>query len=212
MRALFAVDGFFSKTRPAWVGLGQIGLAILGVHLAADRLDDHLLQMLLWLNDHAITVVALKLGTSAPMPDQFESPSMWAALGLELVLDVYLFNCLALTPQDPRLSWETFKRRLSVEAVLVPLFWAPVALAGAWVVGMAVEDTLMSLNEMAALALGWLVAALVAWRLAWTGWKRVVGGLAIPRKRWRGLPWAPALILVGVLATWHGLPIWGWLS
>ncbi len=212
MRALFAVDGFFSKTRPAWVGLGQIGLAILGVHLAADRLDDHLLQMLLWLNDHAITVVALKLGTSAPMPDQFESPSMWAALGLELVLDVYLFNCLALTPQDPRLSWETFKRRLSVEAVLVPLFWAPVALAGAWVVGMAVEDTLMSLNEMAALALGWWVAALVAWRLAWTGWKRVVGGLAIPRKRWRGLPWAPALILVGVLATWHGLPIWGWLS
>ena len=211
MRALFAVDGFFSKTRPAWVGLGQIGLAILGVHLAADRLDDHVLQLLLWFNEHVITVMALKLGTHAPMPDQLTGPASWTALGLELVLDVYLFNCLALTPHEPKLDWDSYKRKLSVEAVLVPLFWAPVALAGAWVVGMAVEDVLLSTNEHLALVLGWSVAALVAWRLAWTGWKRVVGGLAVPKKRWRGLPWAPALVLVGGLATWHGLPIWGWL-
>ena len=90
---------------------------------------------------------------------------------------------------------------------------------------MATEDLLAGGHAAAAKWLGWGVAALVAWRLGCTGWRRVVGGLELPASaaqgqkvlkvvpRWRldGLAWAPLLVLVAALATRHGLPVWGWL-
>ena len=205
------IDGFLSRTRPGWVGFGQLGVAALGVHLAADRLDDHVLQALLWLNDHALSAVAVKLSLNGIEPDAFVNPAAWLALVVELAVVAYLFFSIALTAQDPELDWKGFQRKLSVEAVVLPLVWIPVALAGSWVVGMAVEDKLAAWHPTAALALGWGVAALVGWRLAWTGWKRIVGGLDVPKRRTKGLAWAPALLLVGGLAAWHGLPLHGLL-
>jgi len=205
------VDALLSRTRPGWVGLGQLAVAALGVHLAADRIDDHLLQGLLWMNEHMVSAIALKLGLHGIEPDAFISPSAWLALLLELAVDAYLFFSLALTAQDPELAWKSYQRKLSVEAVVVPLVWIPVALAGSWVVGMAVEDKLALWHPQAAMALGWGVAALVGWRLAWTGWKRVVGGLDVPKRRTKGLGWAFPLLLVGALAAWHGLPFHGLL-
>ena len=206
------VDGFLSKTRPAWVGLGQLGVAALGVHLAADRLDDHTLQALLWMNDHVFSAIAVKLSLGGIEPDAFISPAVWLALIIELAVDLYMLSAIALTAQSPALDWKSYQRKLSVEAVVLPLFWAPVALAGSWVVGMAVEDKLAAWHSGAAMAIGWSVAAFVGWRLAWTGWRRIVGGLDVPKRRTRGLAWAPALLLVAGLAAWHGLPFHGVLS
>ncbi|HJN74481.1 MAG TPA: hypothetical protein QGF58_11160 [Myxococcota bacterium] len=202
-------DGFFSRTRPGWVGLGQLAVAALGVHLAADRLDDHVLQGLLRLNEHLFSTIAVKLSLGGIEPDAFVSPAVWLALLIELAVDLYMFFAIALTAQDPELDWKGYRRKLSVEAVVLPLFWAPVALAGSWVVGMAVEDKLAAWHPGAAMVLGWTIAGLVGWRLAWTGWKRIVGGLDVPKRRTKGIVWAPALLLFAALAAWHGLPVHG---
>jgi hypothetical protein len=223
-RLLLAIDRFFSTTRPAWLGLGQLGVAVLGVHLAADRLDDSVYQALLWANE-GIAPLLGKLKLSGLDPEQLATPAAWVALVLELLVDLFMLGALSLTAHAPQLSWAQYKSRLTVRSVVVPLFWAPVALAGAWVVGMATEDLLAGWHATAAKWLGWGVAALVAWRLGRTGWRRVVGGLELPASaaegqkvlrvvpRWRldGLAWAPLLVLVAALATRHGLPVWGWL-
>ena len=223
-RLLLAIDRFFSATRPAWLGLGQLGVAVLGVHLAADRLDDSVYQALLWANEGLAPLLG-KLKLSGLDPEQLATPAAWVALVLELLVDLFMLGALSLTAHSPQLSWAHYKSRLTVRSVVVPLFWAPVALAGAWVVGMATEDLLAGWHAAAAKWLGWGVAALVAWRLGWTGWRRVVGGLELPASaaqgqkvlkvvpRWRldGLAWAPLLVLVAALATRHGLPVWGWL-
>ena len=202
-------DTAIAQTRPIWVGLGQLGVAVLGVHLAADRLDDHVFQGLLWLNDHVISAIAVKLQMGGLEPDALIAPSSWLAFLLEIVVDLYMFGALALTAQEPELSVESYKRKLSVEAVVLPLFWVPVALAGSWMVGMAVEDRLAEWHATAALVAGWTVAGLVGWRLGWTGLRRIVGGLDVPKRRTKGLGWAPLLVLIAGLAAWHGLPIHG---
>lgn len=224
-RLLLAIDGFFSATRPAWVGLGQLGVVLLGVHLAADRLDDSVFQALLWLNG-PLSIVANKLGLAGLDPEQLTTPAAWVAVALELVADLVLMGALTLTAQAPELSWQRYKERLSVRSAVLPLAWAPIALAGAWMVGMAAEDLLAGWHAQAAHAVGWVVAGLVGWRLGWTGWRRIVGAVELPRSaatgekvfrvipRWRldGLVWAPLLLVLAVLATRHGLPIWGWLG
>lgn len=205
-------DTLLARSRPLWVGLGQLGVAALGVHLAADRLDDHVFQGLVWLNDHVISAIAVKLSMGGVEPDQLIAPSAWLALILELLVDLYMFGALALTAQEPSVDLDSWKRKLSVEAVVLPLFWVPVALAGSWVVGMAVEDHLATWHATAGLVAGWTVAGLVGWRLGWTGLRRVVGGLDVPKRRTRGLAWAPVLMLVAGLAAWHGLPVHGWVQ
>jgi hypothetical protein len=196
--AVSRFDGALSSTRPVWIGLGQLALIVLGVHLAADRLDDTLYG---WLAGAPIPW---------PQPDLPVALAAWGALAIELVVVARALVALALTPQEPTLSWATWKRHASVDAVVLPLFWAPVALAGAWVVGMTVEDQLATYHADAAKLAGWLVAGIVAWRLGWTGWKRVVGALDPPKRRVDGILWAPALLVVGAEAALHGLPIWGW--
>ena len=223
-RLLLGIDGFFSATRPAWVGLGQLGVVLLGVHLAADRLDDAVYQALLWVNG-PVSVLASKLGLAGRDPEQLTDPAAWVAVVLELLADLVLLGALALTAQAPGLSWQRYRQRLSVRAVVLPLAWAPIALAGAWTVGMAAEDLLAAWHPQGAHAVGWVVAGLVGWRLGWSGWRRVVGAVELPKSaasgekvlrvipRWRldGLIQAPLLLVLAALATRHGLPIWGWL-
>jgi len=196
-KILRAVDRAVSYTRPSWVWLGQLAVVVLGIHLAADRLDDWIfagLQALHW----PAEPIALQVAA-------------WAAVGLELLVTVRAIGAILLTEQAPQLSWSAWKRNWCIDALALPLFWAPTALAGAWVVGMAAEDLVAPVHPTAGTIAAWTAAILVAWRLGWTGWRRVVGSLDPPKKRIQGVGWAPFLVGVSVLAVVHGLPIWGWL-
>ena len=200
LRTAARFDRAVTSSRPLWIGLGQLAVIVLGVHLAADRFDDLLYQAIAW--------------TALPWPDP-DTPSIvaaWAAVLLELAVVLRAAGALALTSHAPDLSWSDYKRKLSVEAVLLPVFWAPVALAGSWVVGMAVEDLLAGWNANVALAAGLISAAFVAWRVGYSGLIRVLGALSVPEKRTRGWYWVPLLLPVAWLAFRYGLPIWWWLA
>ncbi|MCB9741619.1 MAG: hypothetical protein H6741_01815 [Alphaproteobacteria bacterium] len=207
---LLRLDAAIAKTRPAWIGLGQLSVAILGVHLAADRLDDLVFEALVALSGAAINLISV-LGVTLPEAGNMETPAAWTALVLELLAVVLMFDALTFSAQRPELSWDDYRASLSPHAVALPLFWAPVSLAGAWVVGMATEDLLAPYHADLALAVGVAAGLLVAWRLSWTGLKRVIAGLGTPKHRWHGLTWSPLLLGFGGLAFWYGLPIRGWL-
>lgn len=200
LKLLKGIDQAISLTRPLWAWLGQLALVLLGIHLAADQLDDYLYAL-------------LTLG-ELPWPDA-NAPKLIAAGGalvLELAIVGRAAFAILLTPQQPELSWSSYKRRLSVEAISLPLFWGTAAVAGSWVVGMATQDALYPYDPLVAAILSWAVALLVAWRLGLSGWRRVVGALDDPPKaRTRGLIEAPFLLGVAFLVLWDGLPIWGWL-
>lgn len=188
-----------TATRPVWLWLGQLGVIVLGAHLAADRLDD----------------VAFQLLASAPISwESVDTPAViagWAAVVLELLVVVKAGAALLLTPHAPKITLADWWERRSVEAFVLPAFWAATALAGSWVIGMAAEDALAEyVSGRAAAALGWVAALAVGWRLGLTGWVRIVGALE-PGRPTRGLLWAPLLLLVGWLALRYGLPVWGWL-
>lgn len=208
--ALSRLDGLLASSRPAWVGLGQLGVAILGLHLAADRLDD-LLVPLLEQGRGPLNALLASGGFTGVEESALLRPAAWTALATELLLVVYLFDSITLSPQQAELSGRAWARALSPHAVALPLFWAPASLAGAWAVGMAIEDVLAPHSAPLAGGLGKLVGLLVAWRLSWTGWRRVVTGLTPPKHRWKGLLWAPPLLGLGGLAFWYGLPIRGFL-
>lgn len=210
LQSLIRVDNAASCSRVLWVGLGQLGLAALGVHLAADHLDDQLFSALVWCND-ALAPAVQALSLKGLAADQLQAPAAWTAIGIELLADLFLFLCLALTSQAPELSWGSYKRALSARAVLVPVFWVPVSLAGAWVVGMAVEDTLAGFHAQGAQIAGIVLALLVAWRLGLSGLRRVLGALEPPKKRSEGWPWAFLVLPLAFLAVRYGLPVWGWL-
>lgn len=210
LKSLIRIDNVASSSRVLWVGFGQLGLAALGVHLAADHLDDQLFSAMVWCND-AIGPAVQALSLKGLAADQFQAPAACLAIGVELLADLYLFLCLALTSQTPELSWGSYKRALSARAVLVPLFWIPVSLAGSWVVAMAVEDSLVDLHTTGAQVLGAGLALLVAWRLGFSGLRRVLGALEPPKKRSAGWPWTFLVLPLAALAIRYGLPIWGWL-
>ncbi|MED5371017.1 MAG: hypothetical protein VX899_08400 [Myxococcota bacterium] len=204
------VDAAAGKTRMLWMGLGQLGLAALGVHLAADHLDDHVYTALVWGNDRLAPlwdVLAVK-GLAA---DQLQVPAAWTAVGVELLADLFLFLALTLTPLRPTLSWKGYRASFSARSILVPTLWIPAVLAGSWVVGMAVEDGLSMIHAQGALAAGIVVALFMAWRLGWTGLRRVLGALEPPKRRFEAWGWAPLVLPLAVLALRYGLPVWGWL-
>lgn len=210
LRVILRLDELLSSTRPAWVGLGQLGVTVLGLHLAADRLDDLLLAALGALSG-PVNGLLVQAGLSAIESGALVTPAAWLALITELLLVVYLFDGLTLTPQQAELSGRAYLRALSPHAVALPLFWAPASLAGAWAVGMAMEDLTAALSPAAGAVVGPLVGLTVAWRLSWTGWRRVVTGLTPPQSRAKGLLWAPPLLGLGALAFWYGLPLRGYL-
>lgn len=188
------VDALIAGTGRLWVWLGQLGLVALGVHLAADQLDD---------------LAYRALGT-LPLSDPTPAAA-WAAVALELLVVAKAASALLLTPMTPPLSRERWWRARSVDAVVLPLFWAIVALAGAWSLAMGLEELLSAWQPQAARPLAIAGALAVLWRLGWTGWRRVVGSLA-PDGSWlNGVVWAPLLLAVTAACAVHGLPIWGWL-
>lgn len=209
MQPLRALEDLARRTRAAWVGLGQLGLVVLGLHFAADQLDDHLyLGLCAW--GRILTGWGLEW---APLsdPDLWLEPATWGALGLELLAVLFAFNAITFTPHQAPLSFAAWRRNLSPEAVVLPLFWAPAALMGAAVLGMAVEDGLAGWGPAAGQpqvlrAAGVAVGVLAAWRLGLTGFRRVVAGLGPPKHPAEGLAWAPLALGFVVLLVAHGVP------
>lgn len=199
IRFLENADALASRLRPAWMWTGQLGVVVLGIHLAADRLDDYLAQGL--------------AGTGIP----WSEPSVpldvgtWGAILIELSVVVWALWTL-VSARGARVSdWSALWARRSVHTGLSLVAWLPLGLAGAWVVGMAVEDLLAGVVPGLATVFGIGAAAAVAFRLTWTGWVRVVSQAPVPKRRVTGWPWALPVLLVAGLAFRHGLPIWGWL-
>jgi hypothetical protein len=180
----------------AWIArnastLGQVALVCLGVHLAADQLDDRIaraLSAIVWFDGNLVV------------------PAAWMALFVELAADFLFAGAILLTDTKRRPSFRAWRRVRSVESVVLPFALAGVILAGGWSLAMGIEDLIPNARVGAA-ALA--VAALL--RFGWPAWSRAVSHLERPARWTRGL--APALVLVpiGWLAWTHGVPIWGWL-
>ena len=199
LRALLSVDAVVARTRPAWLWFGQLAVAILGVHLAADRLDDLLGQLL------------VSTGLAWPEPETPLLLGTWGAVLLELWVVVWIVGTLVWARGEPLDHPRKWLARWSVQAFLAPLAWLPISLAGAWVFGMAVEDLVAPWLPSGASAIGWFAAAWVALRLSLTGLLVVVLRTPEPRRRVEGWIWVVPVTIVAALAVRYGLPVWGWL-
>lgn len=196
LRWLAGFDRLVSASRPAWGWVGELALVVLGVHLAADRLDD------------------LLLGWVAPLPVAWPTEdfalglSTWTAVAVELYAVGWAAWTLLRSRAEPVASRRDWLERASVHAVVAPLCWIPLALAGAWVVAMALEDAAVPWVGEPATWAAWALAALVAWRLGWSGWSRVALRAPVPQKRLDGLFATLPIVLVGALAARYGLPLY----
>ncbi len=201
--------------------LGQAALVCLGVHLAADQLDDRVFAGLTGLQGLADSHLAGSLGALAEALGQpterflfwdglpLAAASAWAALAVELLAIALLCASFLLTSRQPQLSWARWRGAFSVQAVVLPLTLAGTLLAGAWSLSMATEDLLPS-SPVAPWAAG--VLALAAFlRFGWPAWARAVSSLERSGRLRLELLGALVLAPVGLLAWMHGLPIWGWL-
>ncbi|MBX2797721.1 MAG: hypothetical protein KTR31_08640 [Myxococcales bacterium] len=199
LRFLLNTDALASQLRPAFMWLGQIGVVALGTHLAADRVDDYASQML----------------AASPIPwadpQLAQDAGTWVAIGLELVVVVWAVWTLVHARADSLERVGDWWKRSSVHAALAASAWLPLGIAGAWVVGMAVEDAVAQLFPSWAVLAGLLVALVVAWRLTFTGWWRVVVRTPPAKRAIEGWPWLVPVGLVALLALRFGLPVWGWL-
>jgi len=198
--AVARLDAFVARTRPLWRWLGQAALVILGVHLAADHLDDHV----------ATAFAALPL----PWPDSGtpRQAATWVAVAAELLTAGWAVWALARTAAiEPVRHPREWLQRRSIHAVVAPLAWVPLAAAGCWVVAMAAEDLVAGWWSPAAAPVAWGLAALVGWRLAGSGLVELVRRTPPPASGKEG--WASALVVLpmAALAVRHGLPLWGWL-
>lgn len=194
LQPLHTVDRILAHSRPAWRWLGEVSLVLLGSHLAADHLEDLLFDAL----------VGLGLGSAGHL-----SAVTWAAIALELLVATRITALLLLTAGAPPPTWQALRANWSVEALVRVGFWVPTGLAGAWVLGMAVEDATCSWLGGQALILAVLVALLACWRLLVPAVGRMVGGLFPPRRRTDGWVWAMPMLTTAGLAGRYGLPIWG---
>lgn len=199
LRWLFGLDGLVARTRPAWAWLGQLAVVLLGVHLAADRLDD------------GISVALAGSGIPWPEPDQPLTLGTWTAVLLELYVAGWVTIASVRANEDAVATPRAWLDRASLHGIAAPIVWAPTSLAGAWVIGMATEDLVADLWPAGAAAIGWLVAALVVWRIVAPGLIRIVRATPIPGHRWDGAVTIWPAVLIGGLAIRYGLPVWGWL-
>ncbi len=171
--------------------LGQVALVFLGVHLAADQLDDRIaraLSAIVWFDGNLVVAAA------------------WIALAIELAADVLLAGAILLTDAKRRPSLRAWRRVRSVESVVLPISLGGVILAGGWSLAMGIEDLIPN-ARIGAAALA--IAAVL--RLGWPAWSRAVSHLERPPRWTRGLASALVLAPIGWLAWTHGVPIWGWL-
>src|SRR5687767_10763690 len=72
VRWVLGLDVFVARTRPAWWWVGQLAVVLLGVHLAADRLDD------------LLTAGLVATGIPWPEPEQPLTLGTWTAVLSEL--------------------------------------------------------------------------------------------------------------------------------
>jgi len=199
--------------------LGQVALTILGVHLAADRLDDGLLAACTaaqgWLDAHlagplgsAATAVGLDYDALLLWDRlQLAPVAAWSAFAVEVAAVCLLCASFLLTPRRPTLSWRAWRSGLSVHALVLPLALSGVLLAGGWSLTMATEDLLPSsvVATVAAGVLG-LVAVL---RFGLPAWGRAVAALERSGKPVRDLAVTLVIGPIGLLAWVHGVPLWG---
>ena len=197
MNVVSRIDASLAVTRPLWHWLGQAALIVLGTHLAADRLDDHL------------ATVLSDLPVAWPDPHMPFDAGLIIALVVELTVAIWAVRALAQTVDQQVSSPRQWAQRGSVHNIVGPLFWLPVSLAGSWTLVMAVED-LLPVSDISTW-IAWGVGGIVAWRLAGTGLWQLIRCAPVPKRRTDGLLWAPALLLVAGYAATYGLPIWGWM-
>jgi hypothetical protein len=207
MTLLSRLDALVARTRTWWLWLGQLALLALGVHLAADHLDD------------AIAAGLRALPLPWPDPETPTALGTWGALCMELIGVLWSAWALARAHEAPVATIRDWGRRASIHAVSAPLAWLPLALAGAWSIGMATEDTVASwLPTMkddgftVAQGAGWMAAALVVWRIAWPGLVDLVRCTPTPKHRREGLLWLPVLVVLSGFAWRYGVPVWGLLG
>lgn len=197
MNILSKLDASLAVTRPLWHWFGQVALVVLGTHLAADRLDDDLARLF------------GQLPLAWPDPQTPFDYGGYAALGIELLVAIWAIRAMARTAEQGISHPREWVPRWSVHNVIGPLFWLPVGLAGSWAIAMAVEDALPSGDW--ARYVGYFIGALVAWRLAGTGFVQLVRSPPVPKRRTDGILWVIPLLTVASYAAWYGLPVWGWM-
>ena len=197
--------------------LGQLALAGLGTHLAADRLDDHLLGWATPARDAladaavpALLAIAEGLGLS---PGALVGWADWTlapasaslALALELCTLFILAGALLLTRRDGRPTLRRWWAARCVHAVVLPATLAGVMLAGTWSLAMAAED-LLPPSSLAPWAAGALATAVLL-RFGVPAWVRTVAALD-PAVSWRvGLRRALVLAPIGLLVWTEALPL-----
>jgi hypothetical protein len=201
--------------------LGQVALVCLGVHLAADQLDDRALAGLTALQGWLDSTLAGPLGHAAESLgldfDAFllwdglplATMAAWLALVVELLAAALLCASFLLTGRRPQLSWKAWRQAVSLHAVVLPLALAGVLLAGSWSMAMATED-LLPVHHASRLAAG-LLGLAVLLRFGLPAWGRAVAVLERSGRPRRDLLVALVITPVGLLAWMHGVPIWGWL-
>ena len=221
MGVLAASDRAAGSLARAATTLGQLALVSLGVHLAADRLDDHLVTAILaaqsWLDGALGELLqrgASALGLASDTLLLWElvpvaTVAAWAALLVELsAMGVFAMTFL-LTNRSPVLSWSRWRDAIGATALVVPAALLGVLLAGSWSMAMAVEDVLPASPASGPVAA--LVGVAVFLRFGWAAWRRAVSALQPEPRWWVHVGSALLLAPVGGLAWAYGVPVWGLL-
>ena len=197
LRLLWSSDAAAGGLARGATTLGQCALLVLGVHLAADNLDDRVLQLSTW----GLSWVDREL----PLP----VVAGWTALGVEGLAVLLLCGAFLLSERAPVLSWRRWRAALSVRALVLPLTMAGVLLAGAWSMAMGVED-LLPASPLAPWSAA-LVGLVTLLRFGVPAWLRTVAAMDPARRLTDGLASSLVLAPVGLLAWVYGLPLWGLL-
>lgn len=176
--------------------LGGWALVVLGVHRAADRVDDTVVE---W-------TALLTNGWGA---EAFKEASVWLALGCEGALTVWLGWTLLRCRGRADRSLAAARDRACIGWMAALLCWGATATTGAWGVAMVVQDHLAPWSSDVGLVVGWTVGGLALLRLGLTSWLRLAWRAPVAASRLSGWLWSPLALGMTLLAIRHGLPVWG---
>src|SRR5687768_6902799 len=101
MRFVVRLDALLAASRPLWGWLAEIAVVFLGVHLAADRLDDVLAD---WI---------ARIHVAWPDPETPLAIATWCAIGVELVVCAWAGVELVRSTAPPAASAKEWGRRLT---------------------------------------------------------------------------------------------------